>query len=60
MEFLINIYSKLSSDSITAHDNKHSEFKKKTPICYSNDYNITACGLEKTHPFDSCKYRNGK
>lgn len=26
------------------------------PIVYSDDYNITACGIEKMHPFDSCKY----
>lgn len=26
------------------------------PICYHPDYNITACGLEKCHPFDSVKY----
>src|SRR5579864_2853271 len=23
-----------------------------------DEYNITACGLEKMHPFDSTKYRN--
>jgi histone deacetylase 11 len=23
---------------------------------YHPDYNITACGIEKYHPFDSCKY----
>jgi len=26
------------------------------PIVYSKKYNITAFGLEKCHPFDSCKY----
>ncbi len=25
-------------------------------IIYSNNYNITACGIEKMHPFDSTKY----
>ena len=25
-------------------------------IVYSNDYNLTACGLERMHPFDSTKY----
>jgi histone deacetylase 11 len=23
---------------------------------YHPDYNITACGIERCHPFDSCKY----
>src|SRR5262245_16565911 len=27
------------------------------PIVYQSSYNITACGLERLHPFDSCKYR---
>lgn len=27
------------------------------PIAYSTSYNITACGIEKLHPFDSEKYR---
>jgi len=27
------------------------------PIVYSPGYNITACGFEKMHPFDSTKYR---
>ncbi|CAK73214.1 unnamed protein product (macronuclear) [Paramecium tetraurelia] len=28
------------------------------PIVYHENYNITACGIEKWHPFDSCKYGN--
>jgi histone deacetylase 11 len=27
------------------------------PLVYSPAYNITACGLERLHPFDSVKYR---
>ena len=27
------------------------------PIVYSPGYNITACGFEKLHPFDSTKYK---
>jgi histone deacetylase 11 len=27
------------------------------PIVYDSSYNITACGLERLHPFDSAKYR---
>lgn len=30
------------------------------PIVYSDRYNITACGIEKVHPFDSIKYRRGR
>jgi hypothetical protein len=29
------------------------------PIVYSDNYNITAFGLEKLHPFDSTKYGRG-
>ena len=29
------------------------------PIVYCEGYNITACGLERVHPFDSIKYRRG-
>lgn len=27
------------------------------PFIYHPRYNLTACGLEKCHPFDSIKYR---
>ena len=27
------------------------------PLVYSPNYNITACGLQHLHPFDSVKYR---
>jgi len=30
----------------------------KLPILYSTSYNISFAGLEKLHPFDSCKYGN--
>lgn len=30
--------------------------KGQLPVCYRSEYNITAGGLEKLHPFDSCKY----
>ncbi len=29
----------------------------KTPFIYRHAYNLTACGLEKLHPFDSIKYK---
>ncbi|CAD5231636.1 unnamed protein product [Bursaphelenchus xylophilus] len=35
----------------TAEDPEH-----QLPIVYSPDYNITCYGLEKLHPFDSCKW----
>lgn len=30
--------------------------ERKLPIVFSPAYNITACGIEKVHPFDSVKY----
>lgn len=30
------------------------------PLVYSTEYNISFVGLEKLHPFDSCKYQNGR
>ena len=39
------------------HQNKHERFSKlRHPLVYHPRYNITACGIEKVHPFDSCKY----
>eukprot|EP00830_Metopus_es_P017588 TRINITY_DN5824_c0_g1_i1.p1 TRINITY_DN5824_c0_g1~~TRINITY_DN5824_c0_g1_i1.p1 ORF type:complete len:359 (+),score=56.82 TRINITY_DN5824_c0_g1_i1:699-1775(+) len=34
----------------------HEEYKNKSGVIYSPGYNITFCGLEKCHPFDSTKY----
>lgn len=47
-----NIISKINSKQIVPDS--------KLPIVYSNSYNITACGVEKLHPFDSCKYQKSK
>jgi histone deacetylase 11 len=33
------------------------EASSYSQIVYSPYYNITACGFEKAHPFDSTKYR---
>src|SRR5438270_889311 len=33
-----------------------SHAQDKLPIVYSNDYNISFYGLEKTTPFDTAKY----
>ena len=30
--------------------------RKKWPIVYSNEYNISFAGLERMHPFDSGKW----
>jgi hypothetical protein len=62
-ELVINLLAKIfrCKENIETHSEKHSQiYKKKIPIAYSEDYNITACGIEKFHPFDSCKYRGGK
>ena len=61
LEFLFLIKYKLlrgdPSKDIMKHN--HEKFTGKIPICYRHEYNFTACGLEKLHPFDSSKYRNG-
>ena len=36
---------------------KFKEMTDVMPIVYSIGYNITACGFEKLHPFDSTKYK---
>ncbi len=62
MELLYNLKAKLFKccETIESHSDKHYKiYKNIFPICYSEDYNITACYLEKCHPFDSCKYRRG-
>jgi hypothetical protein len=62
MEILLNIKAILfkCGENIEKHTLKHNEiYKNKIPIAYSDDYNITACGIEKCHPFDSCKYGRG-
>ena len=33
------------------------QLKRYFPIIYSTKYNISACGIEKCHPFDTQKYR---
>ena len=64
LEILLYIWTKIFSPSENKlrsmhHDSHRLKFSinsNKLPICYSADYNITACGIEKCHPFDSCKY----
>ncbi|CAD8212039.1 unnamed protein product [Paramecium pentaurelia] len=50
IEFCYNLLSVKQEISITN--------MPEIPIIYHDNYNITACGIEKQHPFDSCKYRN--
>lgn len=62
LELSINILSCVfySEDRyLKDHSKKHYEvFKnmKNIFLVYHNRYNITACGIEKVHPFDSIKY----
>lgn len=63
MELLLNLKALIfkSCETFESHSKKHKNtFQGVLPICYSEDYNITACGLENCHPFDSCKYRRSK
>lgn len=53
-ESLLNLKALIYRDSLNNH--KCTELQSHFPIVYSASYNIKACGLEKCHPFDSCKY----
>ena len=53
-ELLLNLKATLNRSSIDRM--KFDYLRNKFPIVYSSGYNITACGLEKMHPFDSTKY----
>lgn len=53
-ECLINIKAAIRRTSLNQHD--CSIHSTHCPIIYSDSYNITACGLERCHPFDSIKY----
>ena len=54
LEVLLNIKAGIMRKSLNKHD--CSIHQTHYPIIYSDGYNITACGLEKCHPFDSTKY----
>ncbi|CDW80072.1 UNKNOWN [Stylonychia lemnae] len=53
-EILINLYACIFG-KLEKH-NCLTKLRDHFPIVYSDAYNITAFGLEKLHPFDSCKY----
>ena len=38
-------------------ESSSGKYKDKLSLIYHPSYNITACGLENCHPFDSVKYR---
>ena len=51
-ETIYNICSRLIGDRVFYNESLNSR------IVYHPDYNISFCGLEKLHPFDSKKYGN--
>jgi hypothetical protein len=62
-EILMNIKAKLAAKSTrkSAHQclkciEGERGIREILPIVFHNRYNITFCGLEKVHPFDSQKY----
>lgn len=59
-EILLDVYSALTFSQkkyLKKHIQKHESLNKiRHPLIYHPRYNITACGLEKIHPFDSSKY----
>lgn len=61
-EILFNIKSAICSRSISKANHRclecqgEKELREYLPIVYSPRYNISFCGLEKVHPFDSQKY----
>eukprot|EP00347_Sterkiella_histriomuscorum_P021768 403332831 len=55
-ETLINTKARIFRSAL--HNHKCEKMRNTCfPIVYSPKYNITAFGLEKIHPFDSCKYQ---
>ena len=61
LEPLTNLYGWVTYSDSRAQ--KEYDYKVKTMkegdyigIIYSSSYNMTACGIEKLHPFDSQKY----
>ena len=56
-ETLLNIKGYLCRSRLNQSQHNCSHLRHRFPIVYSSNYNITAGGLEKCHPFDSCKYR---
>lgn len=59
-EVLVNLFALcFSEDSYRKELLAKEEWmsnKENYPIIYHNRYNVTACGIEKLHPFDAQKY----
>ena len=51
LESVLNLFSKCSSKT-------QYSVAPRSRIVYHPDYNISFCGIEKCHPFDSQKYGN--
>lgn len=60
MELFINLYATIffsAKREEANHLQKIKDFESiKLSLIYHPRYNITAFGIEKCHPFDSCKY----
>lgn len=50
----------INKNILNENSNKKHYFTNKLPIVYSKQYNITAFGIEKMHPFDASKYEKSK
>ena len=60
LEIILLIYGKLTYSDARWRATYEENCLKMTEyngIAYSNSYNMTACGFEKLHPFDSIKYK---
>ena len=58
MELAMNTWAKYMFNEKTSFielRNKEKLMKKKHPIIYHEKYNIKAFGIEKMHPFDTCR-----
>jgi histone deacetylase 11 len=61
-EFFYNTVSNLSFNELNHKKKCIKRYEKIAskedvlPIVYDSRYNVTACGIEKAHPFDSVKY----
>ena len=55
--FMIIAKLRIASGSVDRDlQSMHKKLDTMYPIVYSPGYNLTACGLERMHPFDSTKY----
>ena len=60
LEILLLIYGKLTYSDARwrkTYENNCLRMAEYNGLIYSESYNMTACGLEKMHPFDAIKYK---